>query len=141
MPFFKSRKRTLVTVLVLFLGMAGFWFYEALYGSTTEALRRAENFLFSRMTVAQLGEQGTMRYFFVTNRQKDSDEGPLEQRFGAERSEAERCEGQPRDGPEVVHRSHRGVSQPSRLATENRVIRLLERIRSAHANWERVHSP
>jgi len=71
--------------MLLLLLIAGMWFYQALYGSTAEALRRAENFLFTRMTVAQLGEQGSTRYFFVTNRKKSNDDEILENRFGSDR--------------------------------------------------------
>jgi esterase/lipase superfamily enzyme len=40
------------------------------------------------MAVAQLAEQGTYRYFFVTNRRQEREEGPIEERFGAGREEA-----------------------------------------------------
>jgi esterase/lipase superfamily enzyme len=65
--------------------IAGIRFYQVLYGSTGEALRRAENFLFTRSTVAQLSEQGSSRYFFVTNRKKTNDDEVLENRFGRDR--------------------------------------------------------
>lgn len=70
---FKSRTRYIVIIVLLLLVIIGMWFYQVLYGTTGEALRRAENFLFTRSTVAQLGEQGSMRYFFVTNRKKTND--------------------------------------------------------------------
>ena len=81
----KSRTKYIIIIILLLLALAGTWFYQALYGSTAEALRRAENFLFTRMTVAQLGEQGAMRYYFVTNRKKTGDDEILENRFGSER--------------------------------------------------------
>ena len=81
---FKPRTRYLIVIALLLLGITGMWFYQALYGYTGEALRRAENFLFTRMTVAQLGEQGSSRYFFVTNRIKSNDDEILENRFGSE---------------------------------------------------------
>jgi len=81
----KPRTRYLVVIALLLLVITGMWFYQALYGSTGEALRRAENFLFTRSTVSQLGEQGSSRYFFITNRNKTNDEEILENRFGSER--------------------------------------------------------
>ena len=68
---FKSRTKFILIIVLLLLVITGIWFYQVLYGSPGEALRRAENFLFTRMTVAQLGEQGSTRYFFVTNRKKN----------------------------------------------------------------------
>ncbi len=82
---FKPRTKYIIIIMLLLLVIAGMWFYQALYGSTAEALRRAENFLFTRMTVAQLGEQGSTRYFFVTNRKKTGDDEILENRFGSDR--------------------------------------------------------
>ena len=85
MPKFKPRTKYIIIIMLLLLVIAGMWFYQALYGSTAEALRRAENFLFTRMTVTQLGEQGSTRYFFITNRKKSKDDEILENRFGSER--------------------------------------------------------
>lgn len=70
MLFLKSRTKITLVILLLLLVFAGFWFYNTLYRSSGSALQRAESFLFTRMTIAQLGEQGSMRYFFVSNRQK-----------------------------------------------------------------------
>ncbi|MBT8127028.1 MAG: alpha/beta hydrolase [Gammaproteobacteria bacterium] len=85
MSKFKPRTKYIIIIILLLFVIAGMWLYQALYGSTGEALRRAENFLFTRMTVAQLGEQGAMRYFFATNRNKSGDGDVLENRFGNER--------------------------------------------------------
>jgi len=82
---FKSRTKYIIIIVLLLLVIAGMWFYQALYGSTAEALYRAENFLFTRQTVSQLSEQGDTRYFFVTNRKKSGDDEVLENRFGSER--------------------------------------------------------
>ena len=81
----KPRTKYLIVIFLLLLVIAGMWFYQILYGSTGEALRHAENFLFTRKTVAQLGEQGDVRYFYVTNRKKTESEEILEKRFGNER--------------------------------------------------------
>lgn len=79
---FKPRTKYIIIILVLLLVITGMWLYQVLYGTTGEALRRAENFLFTRSTVAQLGEQGSMRYFFVTNRKKTNDDEILASQFG-----------------------------------------------------------
>jgi esterase/lipase superfamily enzyme len=63
------------------LVLATGWVLSAVYLSTSTALQRAEGFLFSRMTVAKLGEQGSMRYFFVTNRQMTEGDEKLEDLF------------------------------------------------------------
>lgn len=83
----KPRTRYMIIILLLLLVIAGMWFYQVLFSSTGEALRRAENFLFTRMTVSQLGEQGSTRYFYITNRKKTHDDELLENRFGSEREE------------------------------------------------------
>jgi hypothetical protein len=82
---FRPRARYIVITILLLLVIAGMWFYQALYGSTGEALRRAENFLFTRMTVSRLSDQGSSRYFFVTNRNKTDGDEILENRFSSER--------------------------------------------------------
>ena len=85
MKFTKSRVKYAILIALLLLAVAGIWFYQTLYGYTGSALQRAENFLFTRMTVAQLGEKGSMRYFYVTNRKMTQDNEILENRFGRER--------------------------------------------------------
>ena len=72
---------------VLVLTGVGVWFYNVYFSSTSYALQRAEAFLFRRMQVAQLSQQGEYRFFFVTNRRPESNAGPLEERFGIERQE------------------------------------------------------
>lgn len=71
---------------VLLIG-AGIWFYKLYFASTDAAIRHAEAFLFRRMTVAQLAEQGEYRFFYVTNRRSGADATTLEERFGTEREE------------------------------------------------------
>ena len=73
--------------VVLVLLLLGGWFYYQVYMRSDFALRHAEAFLFRRMIVAQLAEQGTYRYFFVTNRLQEVDDGPIEERFGSGREE------------------------------------------------------
>lgn len=83
---FKPRTRYLIVITLLLSAIAGLWFYQALYSSTGEALRRAENFLFTRRTVSQLSEQGDSRYFFITNRSETNNADEiLENRLGNER--------------------------------------------------------
>ena len=70
-----------------FLGLlgAGAWFYYFYFMSTNSITRHAENFMFRRMTVAQLAEQGKYRFFFITNRVQEHAEGLYEESFGANR--------------------------------------------------------
>jgi esterase/lipase superfamily enzyme len=74
-------------VALVLLGFGG-WVYHTIYRTSDFSLRHAEAFLFRRMTVAQLAEQGTYRYFFVTNRVQKSGEGPIEERFGTGREDS-----------------------------------------------------
>ena len=76
--------------MLLFVTVVGLgvWFYLAYFAVPGAALERAEAFLFRRMTVAQLGEQGTYRFFFATNRADSGSDAPMLERFGAERAEA-----------------------------------------------------
>ncbi len=76
---------TALGALVL-IGVGG-WFYHTVYMTSDFSLRHAEAFLFRRMTVAQLAEHGTYRYFFVTNRRQERETGPIEERFGKDREE------------------------------------------------------
>jgi len=73
-------------VLVVILGLGG-WFYYFMYAGPDAAIRRAELLSLRRMTVTQLGEPGTYRFFYVTNRAQEGDDGSLKERFGNERSE------------------------------------------------------
>jgi hypothetical protein len=57
---------TLALIAVLFIG--GAWIYRMYYSSTDAAIRHAESFLFRRIAVAQLAEQGVFRFFYTTNR-------------------------------------------------------------------------
>ena len=82
MTRFKRRMLFGLTLVVLVLVGLGAWVY--FYG-TRAALQRAEAFQFRRMLVAQLEEQGTYRFFYVSNRRLGPDDGPLEERFETER--------------------------------------------------------
>ena len=82
MPGRKRRNRLVMLLILLALAAAG---YAAFYGSTDLAIQHAESFAFRRMRVAQLGEQGDYRFFYVTNRAREAGEAPLEERFGRER--------------------------------------------------------
>ena len=73
-------------VAFVLIGIGG-WVYHAIYTTSDFSLSHAEAFLFRRMTVAQLAERGTYRYFFVTNRRQEPGEGPIEERFGTDREE------------------------------------------------------
>ncbi len=81
----QSRIKLYFLIALLVLAFVGLWFYTTLYVSTRTALQRAENFLFTRMTVTQLGEKGSLRYFYVTNRQVTDSKKHLENSFGNDR--------------------------------------------------------
>lgn len=85
----RLKRRLLIgaTLFVLALVGVGGWVYYQIYMTSDFALRHAETFLFRRMMVAKLAEKGTYRFFFVTNRQHQTDEGPVLQRFGRERED------------------------------------------------------
>lgn len=71
----------------LFLLGLGAGFYYVYFVSTGAALQRAEAFQFRRMLVAQLGEEGAYRFFYISNRQLTPGDGALAERFGTEREE------------------------------------------------------
>lgn len=73
-------------VLVVVLGLGG-WFYQFMYVGPDAAVRRAEVLSLRRMTVAQVGEPGTYRFFYVTNRRAEENDAPLKERFGNVRAE------------------------------------------------------
>lgn len=82
----KSQTKYLFMIALLSIVIAGMLLYQALYNSTATALRRAESFLFSRMTVNRPGEQGRNRHFYVSNRLRKIDEGSMGERLGNRRS-------------------------------------------------------
>lgn len=86
----RLKRRVLIGtgLIVLVLAGLGVWFYYVYFSSTYSALRNAESFWLRRMQIAQLSQQGGHRFFFVTNRRPESNDGPLEERFGIERGEA-----------------------------------------------------
>ena len=88
MTRFKRRLWLAAALVALVLLGAVSWFYHTIYMTSDFSLRHAEAFLFRRMTVTQLAEHGTYRYFFVTNRREERDAGPIEERFGRDREEA-----------------------------------------------------
>ena len=85
MARFRRRTKVILAVVALLILVAAGWIYKSVYLSTGSALQRAESFLFSRMTVARRGEQGAMRYFYITNRAKTEQSDELRYRFGTER--------------------------------------------------------
>ena len=74
-----------MALAALVLVLAGVWSYRAYFSSTDAALRHAEAFLFRRMSVAQLAEQGEYRFFYATNRAPGTDESELAKRFTSAR--------------------------------------------------------
>ncbi|MEP1593083.1 MAG: hypothetical protein ABJK20_00855, partial [Halieaceae bacterium] len=77
-----------IALAALLVVLAGAWSYRAYFSSTNAALRHAEAFLFRRMSVAQLAEQGEYRFFYATNRTPGTDDNELAQRFTSERDDS-----------------------------------------------------
>ena len=82
----RKRKKLLITLGFLAVVVGGFYYFY--FVSTEAAVRHAEAFLFSRATVNRLGEQGSYRHFYVTNRVLESKHAPIDRRFSADRSPA-----------------------------------------------------
>ena len=80
-----KRTRRILLILISLIVIIGIWIFSAVYRDTRTALQRAESFLFSRMTVAQLGEQGSTRYFYTTNRKTGEPNDKIENTFSNER--------------------------------------------------------
>ena len=75
----------MIGLLAILVPLGG-WFYWFYFKSPEAAIRHAESFLFRRMTVAQVDNEGTYRHFFVTNRTLDSGDAPVEESFSRDRS-------------------------------------------------------
>jgi esterase/lipase superfamily enzyme len=82
-----GRSRWILLALLAAVLAAGFWFYRFYFSSTDSAIRHAEAFLFRRMSVAQLAEQGGYRFFYTTNREAGNPDGAIDERFGTGREE------------------------------------------------------
>ncbi len=78
-----KRRMLFGSVLVVLIGIV---LGVLLYVPTRNALLRAEAFEFRRMLVTQI-ENEAYRFFFITNRIVEADEGPLEERFRNERGD------------------------------------------------------
>ncbi len=88
MTRFKRRLLIGLALATVVLAGLGAWFYHFYFRSTGAITRHMENFRFRRMTVAQLAEQSSYRFFFITNRKQASSQGPIEAQFGTEREAA-----------------------------------------------------
>jgi esterase/lipase superfamily enzyme len=78
---FKRRIFIVTAMLILVAFVLGTLFQV----STQSALERAEAFQFRRMLVTKLGTQSAYRFFYVTNRRAEQQDGSIEKRFGNER--------------------------------------------------------
>jgi len=86
---FPRRRIAYILLGVLFvLVISTLWAYRAYFSSTDAAIRHAEAFLFRRMTVAQLAEQGEYRFFYATNRAPGENTGELNERYTREREQS-----------------------------------------------------
>jgi esterase/lipase superfamily enzyme len=77
-----NRRLLIILVPVVVLAMM---FGGVLQFSTSRALERAEAFQFRRMLVTQQADGGAYRFFFVTNRVIEHQDGAFEDRFGNQR--------------------------------------------------------
>ena len=78
-----SRRFLWITALAV-LVLLGVGIYSYFIG-TRMFLNYAESFLFRRMFVTQLAEQGTFRFFYATNRRLGTADAEIEERFEPER--------------------------------------------------------
>ena len=69
MTHFKRRLLIGFGVCLVVLAGLGVWFYQVYFASTVSALQRAEAFLFRRMQVAQLNQQGDLAKLQTTMQQ------------------------------------------------------------------------
>ena len=81
-----GKRRLWLAAGAILLLLLGYGLFQLYFSSTSEALRHAENFLFRRMTAAQLTDAGQYRFSYVTNRQAGSSEGSLDERFSNQRA-------------------------------------------------------
>ncbi len=70
-------------IVLIFAGLAAY----AYFVGTRTLLEHAEAFAFRRMAVSELAEQGTFRFFYVTNRRPGTADGAIDERFSSEREE------------------------------------------------------
>lgn len=81
----RPRKFWIITTLSIVTVFGLLWFASVYFLSTAEAIRHAEAFLFRRMSVAQLSQQGEYRFFFITNRKPQAVTGAISQLYSNER--------------------------------------------------------
>jgi len=77
-----NRRLLIVMVPVILIALAMGALFQ---GSTRSALELAEAFQFRRMLVTKQGEEDAYRFFYVTNRRMERQDGAVEERFGKER--------------------------------------------------------
>ena len=76
-----NRRKRWPWILALALIIIGTAVYQLYFVSTNAAIRHAEAFLFRRMSVAQLADQGSYRFFYASNREPGSSAGEIAERF------------------------------------------------------------
>ena len=81
------KRRTLWTVAIVALTLVSAALYTYFVGTRT-LLEHAESFAFRRMSVAQMAEKGTYRFFFATNRVQSNADGSIEEIFESTRSDS-----------------------------------------------------
>jgi esterase/lipase superfamily enzyme len=79
-----TKKRILRLSALLALLVMGLAAYAYFIGTRT-LLQHAEAFAFRRMTVTELAEQGTYRFFYISNRRRGVTGGEVDERFESDR--------------------------------------------------------
>ena len=82
----RFKRRLLISAGVILLILAGMVVF--FWRPTRLALERAEAFQFRRMLVTKQADKGTYRFFYVTNRNLQNQDGPVDDRFGNQREES-----------------------------------------------------
>lgn len=80
----RFKRRILWAATLVGLIVAGFALYGYFVGTRT-LLEHAEAFAFRRMSVSQLADHGSFRFFYATNRQPRSTDAGIDARFSSER--------------------------------------------------------
>jgi esterase/lipase superfamily enzyme len=83
----RYRRRMLWATALLVVILVGLALYAYFVGTRT-LLEHAEAFSFRRMTVAQLDEQSTFRFFYITNRRPGVANEAIEERYESEREDS-----------------------------------------------------
>ena len=80
-----TRMKRRLIIISIFVFLILIIVVQFFYRPTRLALERAESFQFRRMLVTKLNDRDEYRFFFITNRNLEDGEGPIEEQFGNRR--------------------------------------------------------